>query len=110
MGPEHRSLDTVVFHQMHCLEMIQRSFQIELAHRNFDHLQHCLFYLQEMFLCGADTTLEPGDFLSTAPTPPPYTRECRDWTDLWKFDRDNAAEFKSSAALYDDDVPASSTS
>lgn len=68
----------------------------EMDANMIQHVQHCLYYLQFMTLCEADTGLEPGDSLS--PLLPEsanadadadssdgqsYSRECRRWDELW---------------------------
>ncbi|KAJ7578713.1 hypothetical protein C8J56DRAFT_1170445 [Mycena floridula] len=64
LGPDYRVFVIVFYHQMHCLRKIEagllnRSHPISTPH----HVQHCINYLRQTFLCGADDALEHGDFM-----------------------------------------------
>ncbi|TFY70295.1 hypothetical protein EVG20_g2712 [Dentipellis fragilis] len=79
LGPKERTFSVSMFHQLHCL----RYFHLELTGRkgNEAHLKHCTDVLRQMILCGADLTLEPGDFAIRNFTGDPVgiTHICRDW-------------------------------
>lgn len=57
------------------------------------HLQHCMNYIRQMVLCGADLTLEPeGDDRGEA-TGVGVTHTCRDWTTVYDTINDNYAKW-----------------
>ncbi|KAF8662082.1 hypothetical protein AX16_001192 [Volvariella volvacea WC 439] len=68
LGPHNRVFNTVFYHQLHCLHVLQRAI-IDPKHPYSPpvHVSHCLNYLRQTFLCQATDSLEPGDF------------EARDW-------------------------------
>ncbi|THH21428.1 hypothetical protein EW146_g150 [Bondarzewia mesenterica] len=86
LGPEHRLFVVSFYHQMHCL----RQIQLGLLSRddpiaNPHHIQHCLNYLRQTFLCGAADSLEKGDFMKRN-----YEKDrvgdtlvCRDWEKVY---------------------------
>lgn len=49
--------------QIHCLRMLNLAFGLHPSVTK-GHVGHCLGYLKLMALCSADTTLEPGDFVT----------------------------------------------
>ncbi|KIJ44343.1 hypothetical protein M422DRAFT_228437 [Sphaerobolus stellatus SS14] len=80
LGPENRLFAVSMFHQLHCLRMINLGFsKAKIASPG--HLQHCLNYLRQAALCSADITLEPGQFEEKDFTIERVgaTHECRDW-------------------------------
>ncbi|EIW76475.1 hypothetical protein CONPUDRAFT_131117 [Coniophora puteana RWD-64-598 SS2] len=85
LGPGYRWFSISMFHQMHCLNQLRVNLvdpDGELASES--HVQHCLNYLRQFFLCHADDTLEPGDFLQSEHIRGTisHTRQCRNWMKL----------------------------
>ncbi|KAI0667427.1 hypothetical protein C8Q78DRAFT_982102, partial [Trametes maxima] len=61
LGPADRTFAVTMFHELHCLRMINRAFtKTEGATPN--HLRHCLNYLRQGVLCSPDLAIEPGNF------------------------------------------------
>ncbi|KAF8960223.1 hypothetical protein BDZ97DRAFT_1734973 [Flammula alnicola] len=97
-----------MYHQLHCLNSFRKMFN---GHRNASraahdemHILHCLTYLRQTMLCGADTTLEPAFFAQNTDgrkTEAAYgvgvTHECRDWVQIREFAEDNYATWKEEA-------------
>lgn len=87
LGPQHRVFLLSMYHQLHCLWSISMSLS-DTEHPFVDghHLQHCLHYLRQTFLCEAADSLEAGDFLSHEY--PDHrvqdTLVCRDWEALYR--------------------------
>jgi len=98
-GPEQRSYFLTMYHEMHCLNMFQMAITMPLDEMdNPDHFTHCLNYVRQAILCSSDTTLEPLDLneLENLDWPdefPVFTRTCKDWTQVAKFNEDNYLEF-----------------
>jgi len=91
-GPERRVFALSMFHQLHCINTMRRA----LAHpddkeANGEHVQHCLSYLRQFFLCAADDVLEPGDFTARdfSVDRLSHTRVCRDWSAVYDAAADN---------------------
>ncbi|PIL35481.1 hypothetical protein GSI_02209 [Ganoderma sinense ZZ0214-1] len=61
LGPEDRTFVVTMFHELHCLRMMNRAFS-KSPTVTLDHLKHCLNYIRQGILCSPDLTLEPGDF------------------------------------------------
>ncbi|KAF9445734.1 hypothetical protein P691DRAFT_805263 [Macrolepiota fuliginosa MF-IS2] len=82
LGPERRVFNIVFWHQMHCLRSMERAIQ-NRSHpfSTPGHVRHCLNYLRQTFLCGADHTLEDGDFTiqNFEMERIADTRMCKDW-------------------------------
>ena len=59
------------------------------------HLIHCMMYLWQLFMCNADATLEPGNFMAKNLTLDRMgvTRKCRDWQTVAKWIDQNALEW-----------------
>lgn len=97
VGPDHRLFAVVMFHQLHCLRMIQRAFADKsdpVAGEH--HVQHCLNYLRQSFLCEAADDLEEGDFMTRD-----YERDrmgsilvCEDWAKVFQFAERNFREWE----------------
>lgn len=87
LGPEQRLFAISMFHQLHCVNTFRRAL-VDPANPIADeyHVQHCLSYLRQFFLCGADDTLEPHDFLTRdyAFARVSHTRVCRDWSAVYR--------------------------
>ncbi|EJD46591.1 hypothetical protein AURDEDRAFT_124014 [Auricularia subglabra TFB-10046 SS5] len=82
LGPRHRLFIAAMFHELHCLQILNYGFGSGMA---LSHVMHCLTYLRHGALCSADLTLEPGDF-----TLRNFTRDrvgpahlCRDWSQIY---------------------------
>ncbi|TBU51887.1 hypothetical protein BD310DRAFT_941356 [Dichomitus squalens] len=61
LGPDNRTFTTTMFHELHCLRMINRAFSRSPS-MTMDHLRHCLNYIRQGILCSPDLGLEPGKF------------------------------------------------
>lgn len=96
LGPDNRIFAVSMFHQMHCLRMINLAFT-KAPIATPAHLQHCFNYLRQGALCGADTSLESGDFemrnFSWQRTGATHT--CRDWTKVYLNMEQNFASWES---------------
>jgi len=95
LGPEHTVANLVLFHQLHCIQILYSAFKSGIKESHYDHLQHCLFYLQQLALCDADSSLEPGDFLSKVPGQHSgsFTKQCLDWKTVTTFQKSNSDDF-----------------
>lgn len=94
LGPDHRIFVVTVFHQLHCLQILHSALDgnIDSTH----HIQHCLDYLRQTFLCEAADNLERGDFMRRD-----YARErvadtltCRDWEKVYRALDEDAARWE----------------
>ena len=65
LGLEDRLFIPTLFHQFHCLQMLQRALS-PLRHNSTGshHVEHCFSYLRSGILCSAADNLEEDDFLS----------------------------------------------
>ncbi len=61
LGPEDRTFVVSMFHELHCLRMINGAFS-KMKGANVGHIKHCLNYVRQGVLCDPDLTLEPGNF------------------------------------------------
>ncbi|EMD39215.1 hypothetical protein CERSUDRAFT_112888 [Gelatoporia subvermispora B] len=61
LGPADRLFAVTMFHELHCLRMLNRAFG-NVSRPDPEHIEHCLNYLRQGILCSADLALEPGDF------------------------------------------------
>ncbi|RDX57168.1 hypothetical protein OH76DRAFT_1476613 [Lentinus brumalis] len=61
LGPEDRTFVITMFHELHCLRMINRALS-KMPGATVDHIKHCLNYIRQGILCEPDLTLEPGNF------------------------------------------------
>jgi len=99
LGPDFQALNVVFFHQVHCIKIIHQAFTYGQDEDFFDHLQHCLFYLQQLFLCDADISLEPGDFLfpetnEVVQSNGTFRKQCKDWSAITQFQIYNTKQFE----------------
>jgi len=104
LGPSYRTFELGIFHQLHCLSTLHKA--ILYPHLDVfgpEHVGHCLNYLRQHFLCEADDTLEPGDFMQDVIRDTDggrlggagmFERECRDWGAVFDFAKDNLDEFR----------------
>lgn len=107
LGDEDRMLSPSMFHQMHCLRLIQHA--LSTAEREFPysphHLQHCLNYIRQMVLCTPDLTLEPADMLERDFNSPEnrigMTHTCKDWDAIYRRVEENRREWKNHTAYQD---------
>lgn len=92
LGTEHRLFLPAMFHQLHCIHGLAMVFQHPVNASSW-HDHHCFNYLRRLFLCSADTTLEPYDYLTRdyATHPVGITRECRSWAAMYQFAEENYA-------------------
>ncbi|KAI0078429.1 hypothetical protein K474DRAFT_923593 [Panus rudis PR-1116 ss-1] len=83
LGPFHHRFISAAYHSLHCLYSMTEDFdQPDHLGNPSHHFVHCLMYMRQIFLCNADATLEPGDFMARNLTIDRMgpTRQCRDWT------------------------------
>lgn len=85
LGPENRTFVVTMFHELHCLRMLNLAFAPNMT--SFPHVKHCLNYLRQGILCSPDLALEPGDFeekdLEVERTH--GVHECKDWPPIYNF-------------------------
>ena len=93
LGSEQRAFIPVYFHQYHCVRALQRSLLFPHAHNDVnvlkepdEHVQHCLNYLRQTFLCNPLDQLEPGDFLDKSLEPGTVGSDlvCVDWEKIFE--------------------------
>lgn len=91
LGPDRRIFAIAMFHELHCVNIFRTALDEPDGgggSRQGHHVQHCLNYLRQLFLCSADHTLEPYDFLSQnlnyTKDGIGATRECRDWKAVYE--------------------------
>lgn len=94
LGPDNRMFVVTAFHQVHCLQILHSALGGNMSSAH--HVQHCLDYLRQTFLCEAADNLEPGDFLRRD-----FTRErlagevaCRDWEKVYRALDEDAARWE----------------
>ncbi|KAF8870906.1 hypothetical protein CPB84DRAFT_826867 [Gymnopilus junonius] len=64
LGSEKRIFLIALYHETHCLRAMEYVFlHPESSAYTPQHIQHCLNYLRQHFLCVADDQLEEDDFL-----------------------------------------------
>jgi len=91
LGPEDRAFYMAMWHELHCLEIIYSSLEPDTeTFGGVEHLQHCLNYLRQYFLCNADDVLEPGDYHTETTS---FVRKCFDWQTIFDFNARNRAQF-----------------
>jgi len=95
IGPNHRIFHLSMFHQLHCLKVINLGFS-KGPIATPEHLHHCLNYLRQGALCMADLSLEPGDFeekdFNAQRTGATHT--CKDWGVVYSMMEKNFIEWK----------------
>ncbi|PSS05384.1 hypothetical protein PHLCEN_2v3873 [Hermanssonia centrifuga] len=84
LGTPNRYIIPSMFHQMHCLRLIQHALDFGMDDPTYSiyHVQHCLNFLRQMTLCTPDLTLEPVD-LDLAASSEGITHVCRDWEAIY---------------------------
>ncbi|EJD46607.1 hypothetical protein AURDEDRAFT_184310 [Auricularia subglabra TFB-10046 SS5] len=86
LGPESRLYELTMFHELHCLRALNYGNALGPV-----HIHHCLNYLRQGVLCGADLTLEAGDFAERDFTRDKVgsTHTCRDWSAVYPLMEEN---------------------
>jgi len=101
LGSEQRVFLIALYHETHCLRAMEYTFlnpnsQAYTPH----HIQHCINYLRQHFLCAADDHLETGDFLKwdlTVGSVYGKANVCRDWERVYNAASDNLRSFRDSS-------------
>lgn len=94
VGENDRAFQVSLFHQLHCVHLMEEAFlRGEYHGLNAHHIQHCLNYLRQSFLCGADDNLEEGDFDLEMEDRNGGTKVCRDWGEVGLFVRQDLADW-----------------
>ncbi|KAF9480758.1 hypothetical protein BDN70DRAFT_594703 [Pholiota conissans] len=94
VGKSRRAFQVSLFHQLHCVHVMEEAFlRGEYHGLNSHHIQHCLNYLRQLFLCSADDTLEDGDFELDFEDRNGGTKICRDWEAVDFFVRQDLARW-----------------
>jgi len=64
LGPNRRSFLMTFYHQLHCIRELQKAL-VDRSNTSATshHVNHCIQYLRQTFLCGAADMLEKGDFI-----------------------------------------------
>jgi len=98
LGPDYRAFYTSMWHELHCLRVIHLLLEDpdDDSFGGEGHLQHCLNYLRQYVLCGADDTLEPGDYkvMEERGEDVIFERECMDWQKIFDFNNRNEEAFR----------------
>ncbi|TFY55968.1 hypothetical protein EVJ58_g7915 [Rhodofomes roseus] len=96
LGPDHRVFTLTMFHQHHCLVMLHLGMADNNPVASSHHIQHCLDYLRQTFLCAAADGLEYGDFMERN-----FSKErvgdmlvCQDWEKVYMELDENVAEWE----------------
>ncbi|KAF9556155.1 hypothetical protein CPC08DRAFT_694709 [Agrocybe pediades] len=82
IGDERRAYQVALFHELHCLHVMEEAFiRGEYHGLNAHHIRHCENYLRQSFLCMADNSIERGDFSTTWTSEDRNmgTKICKDW-------------------------------
>lgn len=95
LGPEDRTFVVTMFHELHCLRMLNRAFTKSNG-ATPDHLRHCLSYIRQGVLCSPDLTLESGNFEEKEFEVERHggTHTCRNWDQIYHFMDDNYFEWR----------------
>ncbi|KAI0262322.1 hypothetical protein BC834DRAFT_972119 [Gloeopeniophorella convolvens] len=82
-GPARRAFIVGMFHELHCTQYLRDEFAAPAP--AWPHVQHCLNLLRRAALCGADATLERGDFAERAFAEDRVgaAHVCRDWEGVY---------------------------
>lgn len=85
LGPEDRTFVVTMFHELHCLRMLNLAFTPNIT--SLPHATHCLNYLRQSILCSPDLALEPGDFEESdfEVDRTHGVHECKDWVPIYHF-------------------------
>ncbi|KAF8960221.1 hypothetical protein BDZ97DRAFT_1922310 [Flammula alnicola] len=90
LGHDNRLFAVSMFHQLHCLRIINLAFS-KAPISTPEHIQHCLNYLRQAALCSSDLSIEPGNFeeRNFVVERTGATRTCRDWTLVYPVMHEN---------------------
>lgn len=103
IGPYQFRFITGAYHSLHCVYNMHRALDKphHIEHQDH-HYVHCLMYLQQIFLCNADMTLEVGDFMARNMTTDRVgpTRRCRDWSTAENWIETNFREWAESNGVH----------
>ncbi|OSC96431.1 hypothetical protein PYCCODRAFT_1472646 [Trametes coccinea BRFM310] len=94
LGPEDRTFVVSMFHELHCLRMLNLAFNGP-NYTSFAPVKHCLNYLRQNILCTPNLALEPGDF-ETKDFDVDRTHgvhECKNWDQIYEFVASNYDSF-----------------
>jgi hypothetical protein len=100
LGPMDRTFLVSMFHQLHCLQMVNFRFKTGKPHPLISphHIQHCLRMLLHQFMCEGDLTLEDYDFMEVNFTSVEErvhkARTCRDWQNLHSLVENNFIDWR----------------
>ena len=86
---DDRTFVTSMFHELHCLRMINRAFTKDTK---LAHVWHCLNYIRQNVLCSPDLALEPGTYFEErdfAVERDNGVHMCRDWDEIYRYFDDN---------------------
>lgn len=70
-----------MFHQLKCVEILQRAYFDEGSHRTSDLPAHCLNYIRQTFECHMDMRLEPQ---GSSYTHNGFESLCYDWDGIFE--------------------------
>lgn len=86
LGPDKRVFAVAMFHELHCVNTFRKALvDHNDKEANAHHVQHCMNYLRQFFLCSADGTLERGDFMKRdSEDRVGTTRVCKDWSVVYE--------------------------
>ncbi|CAL1696229.1 unnamed protein product [Somion occarium] len=97
LGPDRRVFAVAMFHELHCVGSLRRALT-NPSHPDSasHHVHHCFNYLRQFFLCSADSTLEPYDFMTRDYTAERVgiTRKCRDWSAILEAAQQNFIDWR----------------
>jgi hypothetical protein len=63
-GPDNRMFLMTFYHQLHCIRELYKGISNpDDEEATPHHINHCMQYLRQTLLCGADANIEEGDFL-----------------------------------------------
>jgi len=104
LGPSNRLFTVTMFHEMHCLRMLNLAFDPSIILAE-GHFTHCLGYLRQQILCQPDLTLEPAswesrDFESDREG---ATHVCWDWEKVYETMEENWQMWKHTRQALDCD-------
>lgn len=100
MGPQQRAYELTMWHQLHCIRILRTAFMpsspgVKDEHLHY-HVHHCLDRFRQHWLCDADLTLEPSNFMtanfSDVRVHPP--RKCNNWQALYSNTERNFVDWR----------------
>ncbi|KAL6306349.1 hypothetical protein BKA93DRAFT_729354 [Sparassis latifolia] len=102
LGRDRHYFAVAFIHQVHCLRFIRMVLQRDGVSEGGvrGHVTHCMNYLRQSTLCGADSTLEPADVLTRNYSGPiervgaEYV--CTNWPAVYRVMEGNWVDFLSS--------------